>query len=191
MMRTLSLIIVIIILGLTSAHAQKAPPLVLEADRYSYTFAVPNGWDFSFDQATEVGVRLVFFPEGGSFHSSDTIIYVNEICKSSCGGSLEGAISKSIQDARAGNPKLKIETAPSLKTKGGNAVPVRILSGAQDVRQAREALAFIDTQDVVVLPVLTTKDPKSWEADYAAFRRIVEGFKYFDCNSPELAVKCR
>ena len=190
-MRALSLIIALAILGLAAAHAQKAPPLVLEPDRYSYTFGVANGWDFSFDQAAEIGVRLVFFPEGGSFHTSNTIVYVNEICKSSCGGSLESAISKSIRDARSGNPNLRVETAPSLKTKGGKTVPVRILSGAHDVRQAREALAFIDTPDVVVLPVLTTKDPKSWEADFAAFRRIVEGFKYFDCNSPELAVKCR
>ena len=34
--------------------AKKAPPLVLEPNKYSYTFAVPGGWDFSFDEARPI-----------------------------------------------------------------------------------------------------------------------------------------
>jgi hypothetical protein len=65
------------------------------------------------------------------------------------------------------------------------------MTGARDRRQAKEALAFIQRVDVVVLTVLTTNDPSAWENDYAAFSSMIGGFQYFDCNSPELRIKCR
>jgi hypothetical protein len=177
----------------TDAAAQSAPPLVLEPDKYSYTFGVPTGWQHSFEVAgglRAAGVRLLYFPEGGDFHTSNSIVYVNEPCPSERAGSLSACIDTVLQNAKRGNPNLKVEPAPSIATADGGKAKVRILSGASDPRQAREALAFVDHHQVVVLIVLTTKDPSTWKRDYAAFERIVSGHKYFDCNSPHLAVEC-
>ena len=185
----------IVLVGFVSALAfgrvvaQKAPPLVLEPNKYSYTFAVPGGWDFSFDEARPIGARLVLFPTGGSFHSSKSIVYVNEVCRKPC--DLAAEIDRVVSRARAGNPELRVEVPASLRTKDGAIVPVRVMTGARDRRQAKEALAFIQRVDVVVLTVLTTNDPSAWENDYAAFSSMIGGFQYFDCNSPELRIKCR
>jgi hypothetical protein len=169
----------------------RQPPLVLEPGRYSYTFAVPKGWEFSFEEAETAGVRLVFFPQGGGFHQSSTIVYVNEVRRSDCAGTVNAAMERTIALAQRDSPDLRVVAMPPLKDGAGHDVPVRVLTGARDPRQAKEALAFIPHDDTTVLVVLTTKDPASWDADYAAFSEIVDGHHYFTCNSPDLAVPCR
>jgi hypothetical protein len=171
--------------------AKKAPPLIVEPNRYSYTFGVPTGWEFSFEEGKQFGLRLVFFPHGGDFHTANTVIYVNEVCPSNCTGTLTGTIQQTIDNAKRHSPNLKVEAAKPIPISTGGEASIRILSGSRDVRQAREAMAFIEHKETVVLVVLTTKNISTWESDYKAFEAIVKGHKYFNCDSPELAVKCR
>jgi hypothetical protein len=177
--------------GLISALAlaQKAPPLVLEPNQYSYTFAVPAGWDFSLEEARQFMVRLVLFPAGGSFRASKSVVYVNELCQRPC--SSAAAIERVVSNARTRNAALRVETPSSLKTKGGAAVPVRVMTGFADARQAKEAVAFIETADVVILAVLTTSNTSGWDKDYAALSAMIGGFEFFDCKSPDLRVACK
>ena len=171
------------------AAAQKGPPLVLEPNKYSYTFALPAGWDFSFEEARPFMVRLVLFPAGGSFRKSKSVVYVNELCQQPC--KTAAAIDRVVSNARRRNAGLRVETPPALKTKSGAAVPVRVMTGFSDPTQAKEAVAFIEGADVVILAVLTTNDASVWEKDYAALSAMIAGFEYFDCKSPGLRAKCQ
>jgi hypothetical protein len=174
--------------------AESAPPLVLEGNKYSYTFGVPAGWEYSFEQAQQFGVRLTLFPKGGSFETSNSVVYVNEIdgfCNPGCAGTIGRAIAKTIEDSRDDSPMLQVKSASPINIKGGGVATVRVLTGLRDPQQAKEALAFIEQNEAIVLVVLTTKGVKTWEQDYAAFQDIVSGHKFFSCNSPNLAVSCK
>jgi hypothetical protein len=176
-----------------SSNKESAPPLILEPGKYSYTFDVPEGWEYSFDQAQEFGARLAFFPKGGGFRSSNSIVYVTEIdglCVANCAGAVPRAIARELQKSREDSPTLKVAIGSSLKIKEGGEARVRILTGANDPRQAKEALAFIEHNETIVLVVLTTGDTKTWDQDYRAFQEIVSGHKFFNCNSPDLAASC-
>jgi hypothetical protein len=173
---------------------QSAPPLVLEPNKYSYTFGVPKGWEYSFEEARQVGVRLVFLPKGGSFDESNSIIYVNEandLCTINCVGALSQAIAQTIEEAKDNSPMLQVKAVSPIKINAGGEASVRILTGASDPRQAKEALAFIEHNDAIVLVVLTAKNTKTWEQDYGAFQQIVSGHKFFNCNTPSLTTPCR
>jgi hypothetical protein len=174
----------------TVCAAPKAPPLIVVPDTASYTFNVPDGWDFSFDEPVGERIRVVFFTQGGGFHASSTIVYAVELCKRECGDSFDDALRQTIENAREHSPALEVLSAAPLPAGPDREAQVRVLSGARDVRQAREALAFIDTPEFVVLVVLTTQNVSSWDDDYAALSNIVAGFQYFDCNSPNLRVPC-
>lgn len=175
-----------------------APPLVLASDEYSYTFGVPAGWVFSFDQARQRGATLGFFPKGGSFNDSSSIVYVNELenpCSGECLSPLSLAIANTLRQAKAGAPGAEEETAEAIAMKDGSKASVRTLKGSRDPRNPElkdsEALAFIGHDETIILVVLSSRDPKTWDQDYAAFREIVAGHKFFTCDSPNLAVPCK
>lgn len=177
---------------LNTAQAEKTQPLVLEPNKYSYTFAVPDDWEFSWEQANQFGMKLLYFQKGTNFHDSNSIIYVNEICSSNCKGTLNKSIQTTIENAKCNSPNLQISKPDhQIKLEAGGNSPVLILTGFVDPRQAKEALAFIEHDETVVLIVLTTKDVKNWKNDYKAFEQIVGSHKFFNCDSPNLAVPCR
>ncbi|MGO9086308.1 MAG: hypothetical protein ACLQBK_13865 [Candidatus Sulfotelmatobacter sp.] len=180
------------------ASDDEAPPLVLGANKYSYTFGVPQGWKFSFEQAQARGAALAFFPRGGSFNHSSSVIYVNEIGDScsDCLSQLWQSIATTLREVKADSPAVEIATAEPVKTKDGGMATIRILKGAMDPRDPkrgkdREAVAFLGHDETIIMVVLTARDVSAWEQDYAAFQQVVAGHKYFTCNSPDLAVPCQ
>jgi hypothetical protein len=182
-----------------NGSADGAPPLILGPSKYSYTFGVPAGWEFNIDQARQRGVTLAFFPKGGSFAGSSSVVYVNEL-ENPCSGEdclspVSLAIAKILREARAEDPGMEVASADPIPTKDGDKALVRTLKGSHDPRNPdvkdNEALAFIGHDETIILVVLTARDNKTWEQDYAAFREIVTGHKFFTCDSPNLAVPCR
>ena len=181
-----------------AASWDAAPPLIV-ADKYSYTFGVPQGWEFSFEQAQARGAALAFFPKGGSFDDSSSVIYVNEIgapCSDNCLSPLSQAIAATLRDVKAESPRAEVASAAPVKIKDGGQGTIRILRGATDPRDPKqgkdqEALAFIGHDETIILVVLTARDRGTWEQDFAAFQQVVAGHKFFTCNSPDLAVPCR
>jgi hypothetical protein len=182
-----------------NGSAESAPPLIVGADKYSYTFGVPQDWEFSFEQAHQRGADLAFFPKGGSFNDSGGVVYVNEIgdpCSASdCLSPISQSIANTLRLAKEDSPTVEISTAEPIKTKDGGKAPVRILRGARDPRNTEfkdnEALAFIAHDETIILVVFSSREPKTWKQDYSAFEEIVGGHKFFTCNSPDLAVHCK
>jgi len=168
-----------------------APPLVLEPNKYSYTFGVPEGWEFSFEEAQRFGAHLVFFPKGGSFDKSNSVIYVTEPCTANCEAALSRTIAQTLLAAKDDSPTLQVANGSPIRINDGGEAQVRMLTAARDPRRAKEALAFIEHAEAIVLVVLTTKDTKTWEQDYRAFQKVVSGHKFFTCGTPGLATPCR
>jgi hypothetical protein len=181
-----------------NASGEPAPPLIVEPNKYSYTFGVPPGWESNFEQAHQRGAALAFFLKGGTFNDSSSVIYVNEIseaCTGDCLSPLAQSIAKTLRDVKADSPTVAISTADSIKTKDGVSATIRILKGSKDPRAAghatdNEALAFIAHDETVILVVLTARDSKTWDQDYNAFQQVVAGHKFFTCNRPDGAVPC-
>lgn len=183
----------------TNTQPSGVPPLAVNEDNYSYTFGIPSGWEFNFDQARQRGATLAFFPKGGSFADSSSIVYVNEVdnpCSGECVSPVSQAIAKILREVKDDTPSVQVTTGALIQTKDADIkAEVRTLRGGRDPRNPdlkdSEALAFIAHDETVILVVLTARDLKTWDQDYAAFREIVTGHKFFTCNSPDRAVPCQ
>lgn len=178
-----------------SAWPKGSPPLVVEPYKYSYTFGVPAGWEFNFEQGYERGSSLVYFPKGGSFVDSGSVVYVNvfgDDCSGSCINLLPESMSQVLRSMKGHNSDAQIEVAEPVVTKDGVEAPIRLLRRVKDLRDPEfsnnEAVAFIAHNETIILVVLASRDPKAWEQDYAAFRQIVAGHMFFPCD---LTVPCK
>lgn len=175
-----------------SASQPEAPPLVLEPGKYSYTFGTPKNWKFSFEGASHYGATLLAYPKDGNFDQSNGVMYVNELCAGpTCKGTLIQAIKKTIDESREDSPSLNVKTEPPILLKAGGEAQIRILTGARDPRQAKEALAFIEHDEAIILVVLTSRNTATWDQDYRAFEQVVAGHRFFTCNTPDLAMPCK
>ena len=181
-MRCLPLLLLLLSIAAVAAEPR---PLVLEPNRYSYTYGVPDGWSHDYDVAQRTGVRSMLLPKGESFHSAPSIIYVNEV---DC--SAEDVVDCVVDRFRPGNPNLRVTPGSPIPTGANTNGRVILLEGASDPRQAREALAFLEEEETTVLVVLSTKDTASWARDMRAFEIVVSGFEYFNCSTPSLSVPC-
>ena len=168
-----------------AATASEPCPLILEPNRYSYTYGVPNGWGHDYDAARQTGVRSIIVPRGGSFHGSPSIIYINEV---DCGAA--DVVDCIVDRFRPGNPNLVVTPISPISTTAQSTARVILLDGASDPRQAREAIAFLEEEETTVLVVLSTRDTASWAKDMLAFETVVRGFEFFTCSDPTLAVPC-
>ena len=182
----------------SKASTDGAPPLIVERNKYSYTFGVPAGWEFSLEQAYERGASLAYFPRGGSFNGSSSVIYVNvfgDECPGGCSILLSESIVETLREAKIESPRLEVTTSESILTKDGVKAAIRLVKGAKDARDPQftdnEALAFIADDEAIIVVVLASRDPKTWAPDYSAFQQVVAGHKFFTCNSPNLASPCR
>jgi hypothetical protein len=181
----------------SNAWPDGGPPLVVERNKYSYTFGVPEGWEFNFEKAHQRGASLAYFPKGSSFNDSSSVVYVNLIgddCSGSCSSLLAESIAQTLHSLKADTPGVEINVAEPVVTKDGVKASVRLLKGAKDPRDSKftdnQALAFIAHDQAIILVVLASRDPKTWNQDYSALRQIVAGHRLFTCKSPGLAVPC-
>ncbi|HXJ85607.1 MAG TPA: hypothetical protein VMS18_02220 [Candidatus Binatia bacterium] len=182
------------------AHANSFaadPPLIVKPNRYSYTFGVPAGWEFNFEQAHQRGAALAYFPKGGDFNDSSAVMYMNEIdsaCSDDCMSQVSHAMAETLRDVKSEKPSVKINQGEPVLTKDGIKAAVRLVREGIDPRDPKlsdnEALAFIGDHEAIILVVLSSRDANTWEQDYSAFRQVVAGHKFFSCNSPGLAVPC-
>jgi len=162
--------------------APKRPPVVVESDHVSYGFTLPEGWDSSTEEGPLFGVRVMIFEKGSDFHEGTSVMYVTEPCTASCAGKLDEEIDRVLARARTESPELVVSRAEPLSTKSGRA-EVRILTGATDPRQAKEALAFVERPEVLLLVVLSTRDPSRWDRDYRAFGDLLAGLEFLPAPS--------
>jgi hypothetical protein len=99
-----------------------------------------------------------------------------------------------MREVRDESPAVQIASGSPVRIKEGGTSEVRILTGARDPRldsaKDNEALAFIAHNETIILVILTARDTKTWQQDYAAFQEIVSGHRFFTCSSPSLSVPC-
>lgn len=181
----------------SNASAPGDQPLIVEPNKFSYTFGAPSGWKFDSEQAHERGDSLEYFPTGGSFNESGRVIYINvsgEGCPGGCTSLLSDLIAETLHSLKTGSHGLEVTAAEPILTKDGMKAEVRIVKGAKDRRDpkfiANEAIAFLAHDEAVILVVLSSRDTSTWQQDYAAFQQVVAGHRFFTCDSPGLRVPC-
>jgi hypothetical protein len=139
----------------------------------NHVFAVssPKGWVLDNQSGVSQGVHAVFYPIGGSWKNSPTVMYAHGNAKDSIPETIETFISNDSVSFVERDPSIKILDAPILKTKRGNPAIVKWFFYSQF-----EAVAYIDESKSVAMIVMTARTEEEFKNNYPAFEELVGSY---------------
>ncbi len=172
----------------TLAQHPSAPGVLAPGDfvcfgpGFMFTTRAPAGWTLDNESGQPDGLCLVGYPAGGSWKSSETVIYTNATPKSSEKGtrSLAEMVESDLNLHKAGQPGLRIQDGQKLSNQGRKLVSKQFMgiTGSKSF----EAVAYVDEPGAVVFLVMTSRTVTGFKRALTAFKSFVEGYHLLASN---------
>jgi hypothetical protein len=150
---------------------------------HAFFVCAPKGWVLDNGILNDDGIYAAFYPESSSWAKAKeegTVMYVNTAKKGKSNEDVASLMKSDAADTKANAPKAEIHEAEALKTKKDAAARVQQFTpGSYD---RFEAVAYIDSPEVIVMIVMTSKDSKTFKRDYPAFKELVGSYEFMTTN---------
>ncbi len=156
------------------ADSSEANSGIIYGDQHAFMLAAPKGWVLDNSSGVSQGLHAVFYPRGGSWEHSPSVMYANTASKKVKGNeTLNKLIAYDVGQYRRNHKSIKIVDAPdiSLSNKKTAVVKYFYFSNA-------EAVAYIDEEKTVVLIVLSSNSSDEFQNSLPAFRKLVESYTF-------------
>ncbi|MFN8588319.1 MAG: hypothetical protein U0704_11040 [Candidatus Eisenbacteria bacterium] len=187
-------VVVLALACAVTAHAAKAPAraakpsappagelTIVYGDDHAFGVVAPAGWVVDDSSGLGSRIRVVLYPKGQKWDTAPTVIYANPLHqKAKDPKSLPQMIDRDVAAFRKANPRGKVNATPVIPTRVGKVAQVREFSptGGDPV----EAVAYVPEDDLVMLLVLTSREPAGYRAMLPAFREFVKNYQFVGGN---------
>ena len=155
--------------------------VVIEGDDHLFMVAAPPGWVLDDTSGMGSRIRCVFYPKGQKWVDAPTVMYVNPLHGYALKErTVSNMIAANEQEFHKRAPKGRVSDGGTLKTASSKTAQVRHLS--YDSGPPTEAVAYVPEKDLVMLLVLSARDPKGLQAALPAFRELVDSYAWVGSN---------
>ena len=151
---------------------------MLYGDNHVFFVKAPEGWVSDNNSGVNQGLHAVFYPKGGSWEKSPTVMYARGVDIDTT-STLEDFIENDIGNFKKDFPGMKIEELDSIiiKEKERVAKVVKFSGGGY---QHADAVAYIKEKKNISMIVITTKIPKELDAYYSKFIELVQSYMHVE-----------
>lgn len=141
---------------------------------HAFSVKAPDGWVLDNQSGVQQGIYAVFYPEGGSWEHSSTVMYVNTASKNVKGNeTIQSFITKDslgfIQDYS--DPEIKYLPTIWIEDKKEAKVLSFFYSNY-------DAVAYIDEPKIIAIIIMTSRDKKDFENNLLAFQELVSSYMF-------------
>lgn len=162
--------------AVTAAATGPALTLVY-GDNHVFGITPPAGWTVDDTSGLGSKIRVVLYPRGQKWASAPTVMYANPLHQDArARKTVAQMIDHDVKAFRKAQPKGKVSVAPILRTTKGKVAEVRYF--AADGTEAHEAVAYIPEDDLVMLLVLSSREPGGFRKALPAFETLVKGYQF-------------
>lgn len=150
-------------------------------DDHVFGIVAPDGW--AVDDTSGLGsrIRVVLYPRGQKWDSAPTVMYVNPLHQDPRRPkTLTQMVVHDVEQFQKANPRGKVVAAPMIRTAKGKTAQVRYF--APDGGEPAEAVAYIEEPDLVILLVLSSREPGGFQKSLPAFHSLVEHYEFVGGN---------
>jgi hypothetical protein len=141
---------------------------------HAFIISAPKGWILDNSSGVSQGLYAVFYPIGGSWEKSQTVMYVNTASRTVNGNeTINKLIEFDIKRFKSNYSDVKIGNLPSVVTKDNkNSIIVTF-----EYKQY-EAVAYIEEEAITVLLVLSTDTKEQFQSTIPAFRDLISSYQF-------------
>lgn len=159
------------------APAAKPALTILYGDDHVFGIVPPAGWTVDDTSGLGSRIRVVLYPKGQKWDSAPTVMYVNSLHQDAkARRTLAQMIERDVKSFQDKAPNGRVLARKPLKTAKAQAAEVRYFAptGGEPV----EAVAYVAEEDVVVLLVLSAREPGGFRRHLPAFESLVASYQF-------------
>ncbi len=139
-----------------------------------FALSAPTGWVLDNSSGVSQGLHAVFYPRGGSWEHSPSVMYANTASKKVKGNeTLEKLITFDVSRYKQNYVSLKIVNAPDIQLTDHKSAVVKYFYYSNS-----EAVAYIDEENIVVLIVLSSTSQPEFEKSLTPFSQLVKSYRF-------------
>ncbi len=165
----------------TPAVPAPRPLTLVYGDDHVFGVVAPDGWVVDDSSGLGSRIRVVLYPKGQKWDTAPTVIYANPLHQSARDSkSVAQMIDHDVAAFRKANPRGSVAAAAMIRTLKGKTAQVRHFSPTGG--PPTEAVAYIPEDDLVMLLVLTSRQPATFRAALPAFQEFVKHYQFVGGN---------
>lgn len=156
--------------------------LIVEGDDHLFMVSAPKGWVLDDTSGMGSRIRCVFYPQGQQWASAPTVMYVNPLHGFSAKErTLQSLIADDEKSFKKRSPRGRVSEGGTLPT-GATNKSARVRYFSQSGGAPHEAVAYVPEKDLVMLVVLSAKNPESFQKSLPAYRELVQSYAWVGTN---------
>ncbi|MGO9323441.1 MAG: hypothetical protein ACLP07_02680 [Terracidiphilus sp.] len=143
-----------------------------------FSFCAPNGWIVDNSIARDSGLNAVVYPAASSWDSatqSGTFMYYSTSQKKDESATVSRLMVTDAAEVKRHDQSAVVKKGEPIQV-DGIGVPVQLFAPGGYSRF--EAVAYIDSPNVVIMFVMSSKSEDIFKRDYEAFVRLVQSYKF-------------
>ena len=151
---------------------------ILYGDDHAFALTAPKGWVLDNESGVPDGLYAVFYPKGGSWTGSPTVMYGKGESKDLENHQTIGEfISNDSSQFMRQYPKARISDQPLLRWGSGSKAIVR-----KFLYSRADLIAYIDAPKAVIMVVVSANSPRTLELASNPFKELVASYRYISEN---------
>jgi len=140
--------------------------------KHAFILNAPKGWVLDNSSGVSDGLYAVFYPIGGSWQGSNTVMYANTASREvKVNATRDMLIAYDMQQFKNREPKINIRDSESLLTRDNKMAIVKAFYGVHI-----EAVAYIEERSIIVLLTISANTEKQFNDAFPAFKELVSSY---------------
>jgi hypothetical protein len=138
----------------------------------------PDGWVIDRETGKRLGVCCVYYPQGTTWDTAETVMYPNVATKEPGQATLREFMEHDLADFREHNPQMTFEDGEEVTLGHGRSAKIRYFYNVNG--GSSEAIAYVDEGKIIGLLVMSSKTSNGLKASIPLFRSALQTYIYMD-----------
>lgn len=160
------------------SHKQNGGAAIIYSEGGAFLIGGPAGWVVDRETGQQMGTCCVYYPEGATWDTAETVMYPSIVTKAPGEKTLKEFMDYDLSDFREHNPAMNYEDGEDVPLKNRRTPKVRYFYNVN--KGSSEAVAYVDEEKIIALVVVSSKTKEGLNNSTPLLRSTLQTYAYMD-----------